>query len=138
MSEKFNLFLSTGEPLYEKIVEYSKRDDLNIEAFYLQRFITEAKDQVQVEYHYISEQNKTSEDKTGIVIKGSSYKFTMVKTNKEDDPYVVTESRSIRVGGTDFCQLPTNSELFPGQYTITFITGAELRNDVMELFRNQV
>ena len=68
MSEKFNLFLSTGEPLYEKIVEYSKRDDLNLEAFYLQRFITEEKDQVQVEYHYISEQNKTSEDKTGIVL----------------------------------------------------------------------
>jgi hypothetical protein len=138
MSEKFNLFLSSGEPLYEKIVEYSKRDDLNIEAFYLQRFITEAKDQVQVEYHYISEQNKTNEDKTGIVIKGPSYKFTMVKTNKEDNPYIVTESRSINVGGTDLCQLPTNNELFPGQYTITFITGAELRNDVMDLFRNLV
>ena len=134
--EKFNLFLSTGEPLYKDIVKYSRREDLNLEAFYIRRYITEAEDQAQIEYHTISNLNKTSEDDSGIVIEGPSYKFTVIKTDKEDQPYITTECRAIKVLGNDLCQLPTDKELFPGQYSITFITKNELESDVLNLFKS--
>jgi hypothetical protein len=131
--EKFSMYLSDGTSLVKSIVEYSRNTPLD--AFCVTRFITEKKDQIQVEYHKISkEQNKMNQDDSSIVTEGTAYKFTVDKTGNESDPYVIRESRTLAATGTDLYQFPV-SEAFKGQYEICFIPIATMRNDVRELFR---
>ena len=128
------MYLSDGTSLVKSIVEYSRNTPLD--AFYVTRFITEKKDQVQVEYHKISkEHNKMNQDDSSIVTEGTAYKFTVDKTGNESDPYVIRESRTLAVSGTDLYQFPV-SEAFKGQYEICFIPIATMKNDVREFFRN--
>lgn len=134
--ENFNLFLSSGDSLIKSIVEYSRGSQEDRQAFYMRKYLSDKKDQAILEYYKIdTEENKSSGDDTGIVVKGNSVKCTVIETGNESDPYKITEQRFVNVGGTDLCQLPV-SELFPGQYSITFITLDEWRKDVREILKN--
>ena len=76
-----------------------------------------------------------NQDDSSIVTEGTAYKFTVDKTGNDSDPYVIRESRTLTVTGTDLYQFPV-SEAFKGQYEICFIPISTMRNDVRELFRN--
>lgn len=136
MENRFNIFLSGGESLVKSIVDFSRKsDDPNCKAFYVIRYVTEDKSQAQIEYRIISDLNKNCEDETGIVTKGTVFKFTVEKSSKENDPYIVREQRYLNAEGTDLYQFPT-TECFSGQYVITFISEAEFKADIKELFKN--
>jgi hypothetical protein len=131
--ENFKLFLSSGESLIKSIVDYSRGEQEDRRTFYLKKYITEKRDQAVFEYYKIDyEENKNSTDDTGIVVTGNTFKCTVIKTDNEDCPYKIMEQRFLNVGGTDLCQLPA-SEQFPGQYSITFLSLDEWRDDVRKL-----
>lgn len=129
--------MSSGESLVKDIVGYSKNDtDPNRKCFYLGRYGNPEKTQLMVEYHKVStDLNKTCQDNTAIVTEGVAYKFSVISTNNEKDPYMILETRSVNQQGSDICQLPV-AEDFPGQYFITFINESEFKNDIKEFYRN--